>query len=58
MTTDWIDLVIVASLVCLAGTNVFAVVTQPAAGCCGSLQLEKLVVDLTWQQPQSCVLAL
>jgi hypothetical protein len=38
----------------LVATSDFAVVVQPAAGCCGLLQLEKLVVEFTWQQPQSC----
>jgi hypothetical protein len=42
----------------VAGTSVLAVVTQPAVGCCGLLQLVNVVVDLTWQQPQSCGFAL
>jgi hypothetical protein len=40
------------------GASVLAVVTQPPAGLCGSLQLENVVVDFTWQQPQSCGFAL
>ena len=56
VTTACADLITARSERC-AGTSDCAVVTQPAAGFCGLLQLENVCVDFTWQQPQSCGLA-
>ena len=47
-----------AVMVVGAAINDLAVVTQPAAGCCVPLQLVNDVAACTWQQPQSCDLAL
>ena len=56
VTTACADLITARSERC-AGTSDCAVVTQPAAGFCGLLQLANVCVDFTWQQPQSCGLA-
>lgn len=58
VTTDCTDFVSTARVVGFAGTSVLAVVTHPAAGFCSPLQLVKVVVDFTWQQPQSWDVAL
>jgi hypothetical protein len=54
VTTACIAVLIADSVVGFAATSVLAVVVQPAAGDCGLLQLVNVVVDFTWQQPQSC----
>ena len=54
VTADCIADLMADRVVGFARTSVLAVVVQPAAGDCGLLQLENVVVDFTWQQPQSC----
>lgn len=58
VTTDFTAALTADCAVGVAGTSTLAVVVQPATGFCGLLQLVKVCVDFTWQQPQSWDLAL